>query len=394
MGVEELEKISRRYGQDSAWVLAGGGNTSFKNEETLWVKASGYALATLTRDGLVALDRKKLAEVWNADYPEEPEKREERALADLMDARLPEDNRKRPSVETLMHDLLPYDYVVHTHPALINGVTCGQNGEAETRRLFGESVLWVPLVDPGFILARTIRELLHDYRERHNGAPKLLFLQNHGLVIASDDLDEIETLHEQVAEKIREALRREPDLNEPVETVKQAGLIENAVTEALRELSAESSIPEEHRTQLKSVRHVRFSVNREIEQRVADRDSFAPLAAPFTPDHIVYAGHNPPFIEGPPAIQGLAERVKRSLGSYLEDAPLVPKTIALQGLGIVAMTPNASAAEKALALFTDAAQIAACAESFGGPRPMDEERIQFILSWEVESYRAQISTGG
>ena len=58
--IEELIEISRKYGKDSRYVIAGGGNTSYKNAEKLWVKASGCALATITEDGFAVLDRKKL----------------------------------------------------------------------------------------------------------------------------------------------------------------------------------------------------------------------------------------------------------------------------------------------------------------------------------------------
>ena len=58
--IEQLIEISRKYGRDSRYVIAGGGNTSYKNADKLWVKASGCALATITEDGFAVLDRKKL----------------------------------------------------------------------------------------------------------------------------------------------------------------------------------------------------------------------------------------------------------------------------------------------------------------------------------------------
>ena len=59
-GIRDLIYISRFYGQDSRYVIAGGGNTSYKNKEKIWVKASGAALATITGEGFAVLDRSKL----------------------------------------------------------------------------------------------------------------------------------------------------------------------------------------------------------------------------------------------------------------------------------------------------------------------------------------------
>lgn len=68
--IEQLIEISRKYGRDSRYVIAGGGNTSYKNADKLRVKASGCALATITEDGFAVLDRKKLNVI-----PEKPTRR-------------------------------------------------------------------------------------------------------------------------------------------------------------------------------------------------------------------------------------------------------------------------------------------------------------------------------
>ena len=156
MGLTELVEISRVYGRDPAFVLAGGGNTSYKDERLLYVKESGTTLAELTADGLVRMRLDRLDAIWNARYASDPAEREEQALSDLMNAR-EEGETKRPSVETLLHALLPQAYVVHTHPALVNGLTCGARGEETARELFGEDILWVPVTNPGYVLAATIR---------------------------------------------------------------------------------------------------------------------------------------------------------------------------------------------------------------------------------------------
>lgn len=76
MGLAELVLMSNRYGSNSEYVLAGGGNTSFKNEDTLYVKGSGTALATIKAEQFVVMDRAKLTAMMSRSYPEKDDERE------------------------------------------------------------------------------------------------------------------------------------------------------------------------------------------------------------------------------------------------------------------------------------------------------------------------------
>src|SRR6056297_2699478 len=202
MSMDDLVYLSRRYGSNPDWVLAGGGNTSFKDESTLYVKASGFPLATIGPEGFARMDRSALAKIWKAEYPEAEREREAAALADLMAARV-EGEDKRPSVETLMHELFPYPLVVHTHPSLVNGITCAHDGEQAAKRLFGSRLLWVPAIEPGYILAREMQRTAREHEERTGTFPKLVLLQNHGLVIAGENAAEIDAMHQEVERLIR-----------------------------------------------------------------------------------------------------------------------------------------------------------------------------------------------
>ena len=148
--IEELIEISRKYGKDSRYVIAGGGNTSYKNAEKLWVKASGCALATITEDGFAVLDRKKLNVISEKTYSSDTAAREEEVKNDLAAACITKD--RRPSVETSMHNALEANFIVHLHPTMVNGLMCGQNAEAETQKLFGDDAVYIPYTDPGYVL--------------------------------------------------------------------------------------------------------------------------------------------------------------------------------------------------------------------------------------------------
>jgi rhamnose utilization protein RhaD (predicted bifunctional aldolase and dehydrogenase) len=372
--LSKLVALSRRYGADPDWVLAGGGNTSFKDSGRLFVKASGTSLGSIDESGFCSIERSKLDAIWGAKYPEETEAREAAALADLMAART-EGETKRPSVETLMHGLFPQAYVVHTHPAAVNGVTCGREGRAAFERLFGEEGIWVPFVDPGYVLAKTVRAELEAFRARRGKAPGLMFMQNHGLLVAGESPEEVEELSARVMAKVEGELRRRPD--------------PSAVSVDARELAAATAVV----VGLAGSRAVlRFRSDAETARRSSSREAFAPLSSAFSPDHIVYAGHE--FALALPGAARAADAVGAAeIESVWKDyesrngAP--PRILVVSGLGAFACSANASAADAAMLLYLDACKVAAYAESFGGPLHMTREKIDFIRNWEVEKYRSQ-----
>ena len=86
MSLNALTEMSRRYGTEN-YVLAGGGNTSFKDTTTLYVKGSGTSLSDIKPEGFVAMDLAKLAQMLHKDYPKSDAARDASALADMMAAR-------------------------------------------------------------------------------------------------------------------------------------------------------------------------------------------------------------------------------------------------------------------------------------------------------------------
>ena len=87
MSISELISVSRRYGGDPNYVVAGGGNTSWKTADSLYVKASGFALATIGEEGFVKMNRGLLGAIWGKAYPSDADQRESAVLEDMMAAR-------------------------------------------------------------------------------------------------------------------------------------------------------------------------------------------------------------------------------------------------------------------------------------------------------------------
>lgn len=102
--------------------LPGGGNTSVKDEKYLYVKPSGVALAKIKPENFVKMDRALIEKIFTHDMPSDVAQREAIAKEFMMAAVCPESSG-RPSVEAPLHELIPFRYVVHLHPALVNGMT-------------------------------------------------------------------------------------------------------------------------------------------------------------------------------------------------------------------------------------------------------------------------------
>ena len=368
MSVESLVAISRHYGADPEYVLAGGGNTSWKDEETLYVKASGFALADVTADSFVKMDRAALARIWEKAYPESDAERESAVLSDMMSAKKAGEEQKRPSVEALLHDLLPFAFVVHLHPALVNGLTCSQRGESAAKEIFGKDAIWIPSTNPGYILSKLVKTALDAHNKKHGKFAQLIFLENHGVFAGADTADAIKKLYDDIMEKLNALITQMPDFSDEARGTGSFG----EITKTLEELSGGTVV---------------YAQGSAITAFVKSRESFAPVSSAFTPDHIVYAGSDPLFTEAQSA-----EGIREAWKNHVQKTGRNPKIIAVQNTGIFGAAATEKAANLALDLFRDTIKVAVYSESFGGPLFMTADKIDFINNWEVERFRAGVST--
>ena len=196
--MKKLVEFSRKYGSDPELVLAGGGNTSMKENGVLYVKGSGCSLSTIKEENFVAMDLEKLLEILKKDYPASDKEREAMFLADVSAAKLPGEEQKRPSVEALLHALFRQRYVLHLHPALVNGLTCGADGKRIAQKLFPKAI-WVDACRPGYTLAK----LLSD---RISPETDTVLLQNHGVFYASETPEGLAELLDGMMETLKKKL--------------------------------------------------------------------------------------------------------------------------------------------------------------------------------------------
>ena len=82
--IKDLNEISHYYGKNSDFIIAAGGNTSFKNEKHIFVKASGIPLGIINKNGFIQLERSKAHSILSKKYNNNPEKRANEIKKDLL----------------------------------------------------------------------------------------------------------------------------------------------------------------------------------------------------------------------------------------------------------------------------------------------------------------------
>ena len=178
---------SRLLGRDSSLVLHGGGNTSVKitekdifgrDEEILYVKGSGWDLETIKAEGFSPCRMSHLLRLAKLE-----------TLTDLQMARELKSNMTNagapmPSVEAILHAILPAAYVDHTHADALISVMNTRDGEKRIGEIYGDRVVVIPYVMPGFKLARLCAEL---YPRLAGPNTVGMVLMNHGLFTLGED---------------------------------------------------------------------------------------------------------------------------------------------------------------------------------------------------------------
>jgi rhamnose utilization protein RhaD (predicted bifunctional aldolase and dehydrogenase) len=327
------------------------------------------------------MDRSRLAQIWKKSYPRDPKEREAAVLADMLAAKKPGEEQKRPSVETLLHDILPFTYVIHTHPPLVNGLTCSVEAEGAAVKNFGHETVWIPSTNPGYILSKKVKDALDAFTAARGSPPSIILLQNHGVFVAADTAGGIRAIYERILDTLGAGIKRYPDFSGKTGVYHHSGEVAGILGElAAKTESSPGKWP------------VLFERIHDIAAFVQDRPSFYPLSSSYTPDHIVYAGSDPLFIETKAAPSpALKEHIRTAWQNHLDKIGRIPKIVALEGMGIFALGASEKAAHLALELFTDVMKVAVYTLSFGGPRFMVPDQIEFINTWEAEHYRSKIS---
>jgi len=203
----EFARMSGEAGSRSDYVQGGGGNTSVKLDDGLMaIKASGYRLKDITEtDAYAVLDYEALRAFYSTHEPDEFGDAEKAGAAEAKAATRAIEGLPalRPSVEAGFHSLLDR-YVLHTHSVYANLAACAK----DARRLLGEALGgadyaygFVPYVDPGARLTFSIRDELRRVESACGKRPKVLLMENHGIIAHGDSAGEALAVHTDANER-------------------------------------------------------------------------------------------------------------------------------------------------------------------------------------------------
>lgn len=203
----KFAEFSNAIGQRIDYVQGGGGNTSYKvDDQTMLIKASGYYLTQVKEnDGFAILDYPKIVDFFYSDTAKEAEDIEKAGSELVKESILKVEDlpELRPSVESGFHSILRR-WVAHTHSVYSNIILCSEEAEKLLKNIFeGEKYIYVPYVNPGSRLTLEIAQRMEDFKQEHDGElPTVIFMQNHGIIVHADDMQECFDLHESINEQI------------------------------------------------------------------------------------------------------------------------------------------------------------------------------------------------
>ena len=371
---------SRLLGRNPALVLHGGGNTSVKVTERdffgdsvnlCYVKGSGWDLGTIEREGFspVRLDAlikmSKLATMSDED------------MVLQQRAAMTNPNAPAASIEAILHAILPFRFVDHSHANAIAALTCNADGEARVKEVFGSRVIIVPYVMPGFILAKTIADLIVGRDLRAEGIQGMVLLK-HGLFTFDDDARKSYELHIEMVTQAEEYLATRSAGFQPSEAT---------ISEDLLSLAKLRQAVSKHRgfPQITRLNASPEAVGYASLPNVATFGTRGPL----TPDHSIRTKRAPAFISDD--IDASVQTFANDYQAYFDrnasgqtKLDTAPRFALWPNHGIVSFGDTLKDANIVADIAESTAATVALGEAVGGWEPLPQSDIFAIEYWDLE----------
>lgn len=378
---------SRLLGAERSLVLHGGGNTSVKTDEAdafgepqplLYVKGSGSDLATIDASGFTPVRLPPVARLASL-----PALSDARMVSELA-IQITRPGAAAPSVETILHAILPYKFVDHTHADAVLTVTNSVGGEARAHEIYGDDVVYVPYVMPGFDLARECaRRFAKDATARTIG----MLLLNHGMFSFGDDARTSYERMIQLVSRAERALARARAWSLPRPRAGRArepiGTRIAALRGALARAAGRPMIVTSSRTP--------------SEIAFIRRDDLATIATqgPVTPDHVIRTKRLPMLGRDVEAYgrtyeQSFRKHARRLPGLTMLDP--APRVILDGTLGLCAAGASVRDAGIVLDIYRQTIDVILRATALGGYRALDERSLFAVEYWDLE--QAKLRKGG
>jgi rhamnose utilization protein RhaD (predicted bifunctional aldolase and dehydrogenase)/NAD(P)-dependent dehydrogenase (short-subunit alcohol dehydrogenase family) len=371
---------SRLLGRDATLVLHGGGNTSVKvkernvlgeEEEILYVKGSGWDLETIQEEGFAPVRMAPLLKLAKVAALSDPQ------MVNELATQVTRAGAPAPSVETILHAVLPHRFVDHTHADAVLAITNTAGGEARIREIYGDDVVIVPYVMPGFDLAKACaRKFEMEARPSTIG----MVLLNHGIfsfgATAEESYGRMISLVDRAETYLKQ--RNAWDLAIPGMRASEKSL--RAEIAALRRdvaLAAGWSVVMSTCSDPKFLAFARSPDVRDVSQQ-----------GPATPDHILRTKRLPQLGRN---VRSYSEAYRQyfsrhSAGAKESKTMLdpAPRVILDDEFGLCCVGRSAKEAGIARDLYSHTIDVISRAEALGGYRALSERDLFEFEYWDLE----------
>lgn len=378
---------SRLLGRNSALVLHGGGNTSVKSthinlfgeeESLLYVKGSGWDLETIQPQGFSPTRMDALLKLATLKELSDLEMANQLRLA-MIDVSAPS-----PSVEAILHAILPFKFVDHTHADATIAIMNNPRGREIIQEIYGDEMVFVPYIMPGFKLARLCAEALE--AQLHEGT-KGMMLFNHGIFTWGETAREsYEMMITQVSKAEAYIEQHSTPISSPQTSPEQSP--KRAEIAALRrEISSAAGFPVLLYTQ--SDAPAMAYVQHEAMPQFAGQ-------GPLTPDHVIRTKRLP--LIGRDVADYVAKyRAYFDEFSKLSSVPLTmldpaPRMVLDPALGVISVGRTAKDTRIANDIYNHTMTVIQQAEGLGGFRALPAGDLFELEYWDLE--QAKLRAGG
>jgi rhamnose utilization protein RhaD (predicted bifunctional aldolase and dehydrogenase)/NAD(P)-dependent dehydrogenase (short-subunit alcohol dehydrogenase family) len=376
---------SRLLGRDASLVLHGGGNTSVKStvvnlfgevEDILYVKGSGWDLATIEAEGFAPVKMDMLLKMAELKELNDTDMVKYQRLA-MINPSAP-----NPSVEAILHAIIPFKFVDHTHTDAVVTITNTEGGEEKIKELYGDKVLIIPYIMPGFVLAKLIYDMTRDVNWSELEG---MVLMNHGLFTFSDDAKKSYEKTIELVERAEKYLEKKGAVLHVEKEISHVELLTLAkIRKEVSNLKGKATISILNESDLA----LHFS--RENIDKIA-------LQGPLTPDHVIRTKRVPAIL-GDDFNADLAKYVKE-YKEYFEDNKTIetllnpaPNFAILRGEGTLSFGANAKEANIIKDINDHTYEAILKAEKLGGYKALSAENIFEVEYWSLE--QAKLKGGG
>jgi rhamnose utilization protein RhaD (predicted bifunctional aldolase and dehydrogenase)/NAD(P)-dependent dehydrogenase (short-subunit alcohol dehydrogenase family) len=376
---------SRLLGRDKSLVLHGGGNTSVKlreknlfgeEEDVLYVKGSGWDLETIEPAGFspVALGYvRRLAGLPKLSDPQ---------MVNELNTHMLRAGAPSPSVETILHAILPHRYVDHTHADAVLSVSNAPEGEKRIREIYGERVVVIPYIMAGFDLAAYCAR---EFSKQAKSGTVGMVLLSHGIFSFAEDARKSYELMIELVSMAEEYLAHRKAWSVPSGSHKESSFSREETARLRRAMSDQAGFPMIVRVN-DSPKFLAFAQRPDLEKLA--------LQGPATPDHVI---RTKPFPMIGRDVAGYARRYQDYFQKNLREPKTMldaaPRMALDPQIGFLAAGRTAKDSAIVEELYDHTIDVILRAEALGGWRALDQRHTFDIEYWDLEQAKLRKSGG-